>query len=109
MRQVFNKLVRDKIPQKIQDNGEVAKTEILNDERFLQELHKKLFEETEEFVEEDSVEELADLMEVIYAIARLRGIDMKYVEKIRQEKAQKRGAFEKRIFLIETEKGDENG
>ena len=48
-------------------------------------------------------------MEVIYAIARLRGIDMKDVEKIRQEKAQKRGAFEKRIFLIETEKGDENG
>ena len=108
MKQIFNKLVRDKIPQKIQDNGEVAKTEILNDERFLQELHKKLFEEAGEFVEEDSVEELADLMEVIYAIARLRGIDWKEMEKVRQEKAQKRGAFEKRIFLIETEKGEKN-
>ena len=107
MKQIFNKLVRDKIPQKIQNNGEVAKTEILNDERFLQELHKKLFEEAGEFVEEDSVEELADLMEVIYAIARLRGIDWKEMEKVRQEKAQKRGAFEKRIFLIETEKGEE--
>ena len=109
MKRLFNKLVRDKIPQTIQDNGEVAKTEILNDERFLEELHKKLFEEANEFVEEDSVEELADLMEVIYAIARLRGIDWKEMEKVRQEKAQKRGAFEKRIFLIETEKGEKNG
>lgn len=108
MKQIFNKLVRDKIPQKIQDNGEVAITETLDDERFLEELHKKLFEEAKEFVEEDSVEELADLMEVIYAIARLRGIDLEVVEQVRQEKAQKRGAFEKRIFLIETEKGEKN-
>ena len=102
MTKVFNKLVRDKIPQIIESNGEVAEVEILDDERFLNELHKKLFEEAEEFVEEDSPEELADLMEVLYAIARLRNIDLNEVETIRKEKAQKRGAFEKRIFLKET-------
>jgi len=102
MIKVFNKLVRDKIPQIIESNGEVAEVEILDDERFLNELHKKLFEEAEEFVEENSPEELADLMEVLYAIARLRNIDLNEVETIRKEKAQKRGAFEKRIFLKET-------
>ena len=102
MTKVFNKLVRDKIPQIIESNGEVAEVEILDDERFLNELHKKLFEEAEEFVEEDSPEELADLMEVLYTIARLRNIDLNEVETIRKEKAQKRGAFEKRIFLKET-------
>lgn len=102
MKKIFNKLVRDKIPEIIEANGESAEIEILDDQRFLQELHKKLFEEANEFVEEDSVEELADLMEVIYAIARLRGIDLEEVEKIRKEKAQKRGAFDKKIFLKET-------
>lgn len=102
MKKVFNKLVRDKIPEIIEANGESAEIEILDDQRFLQELHEKLFEEANEFVEEDSVEELADLMEVIYAIARLRGIDLEEVEKVRKEKAQKRGAFEKKIFLKET-------
>ncbi|MBO5394798.1 MAG: nucleoside triphosphate pyrophosphohydrolase [Clostridia bacterium] len=102
MKKVFNKLVRDRIPQIIEANGEKAEIEILDEERFLQELHKKLFEEANEFAEEDSPEELADLMEVIYAIARLRGIDLEEVEKIRQQKAQKRGAFDKRIFLKET-------
>lgn len=102
MKKVFNKLVRDKIPEIIEANGESAEIEILDDQRFLQQLHEKLFEEANEFVEEDSVEELADLMEVIYAIARLRGIDLEEVEKVRKEKAQKRGAFEKKIFLKET-------
>lgn len=102
MKKVFNKLVRDKIPEIIEANGENAEIEILDDERFLQQLHEKLFEEAKEFVEEDSVEELADMMEVIYAIARLRGIDLEEVEKVRKEKAQKRGAFDKKIFLKET-------
>ena len=95
----YNKLVRDRIPEIIQSNAEKPDIEILDDERFLQELHKKLFEEANEFVEDDSKEELADLMEVIYAIARLRGIDLNEVEKLRKEKAQKRGAFDKKIFL----------
>ena len=95
----YNKLVRDKIPQIILANGETPEVEVLDDGRFLEELHKKLFEEANEFVEGDSVEELADLMEVIYAIARLRGIDLGEVEKVRKEKAQKRGAFDERLFL----------
>ncbi|MBE7073937.1 MAG: phosphoribosyl-ATP pyrophosphohydrolase [Clostridiales bacterium] len=106
MKQVFNKLVRDKIPEIIKSNGGSAKCEILDEKRYLEELHKKLFEEAKEFIEEDAIEELADLMEVIYAIARLRKINLTEVEKVRIEKAEKKGAFEKRIFLIETEKGE---
>ena len=100
----YNKLVRDRIPEIIEANGEKPDIDILDDERFLQELHKKLFEEANEFVEDDSKEELADLMEVIYAIARLRGIDLNEVEKLRKEKAQTRGAFDKKIFLKNVEK-----
>ena len=103
MKRVFNKLVRDKIPQIIEENGERAEIEILDNKRYLEELHKKLFEEANEFIEDDSQEELADLMEVIYAIARLKGIDLEKVEKIRKQKAEKRGAFDKKIFLKETE------
>ena len=102
MKRVFNKLVRDKIPQIIEENGERAEIEILDNKRYLEELHKKLFEEANEFIEDDSQEELADLMEVIYAIARLKGIDLEKVEKIRKQKAEKRGAFDKKIFLKET-------
>lgn len=95
----YNKLVRDNIPEIIKNNGEQPITEVLNETRYLEELHKKLFEEATEFVEEDSIEELADLMEVIYAIARLRNINLDEVEQIRKQKAHKRGGFEKRIFL----------
>ena len=102
MKRVFNKLVRDKIPQIIEANGESAEIEILDDKRYLEQLHKKLLEEANEFLEEDSPEELADLMEVIYAIARLQGINLEEVEKIRKQKAEKRGAFDKKIFLKET-------
>ena len=102
MGKIFNKLVRDKIPEIIKRNGEKPEIEILDDQRFLQELHKKLFEEVGEFVEEDSLEELADLLEVVYAIVRLKKIDLNEVEKIRKEKAEKRGAFEGKIFLKET-------
>jgi len=106
VKKAYNKLVRDKIPEIIQNNGEVPKFEILDSQEYLSELHKKLFEEANEFVEEDSQEELADLLEVIYAIAKHKNIDLVEVEKIRVEKSQKRGAFEKRIFLKSVDEKD---
>ena len=67
-----------------------ANCKILNDDEYLQELDKKLFEEAHEFIEEHSVEELADLMEVISAIIKLRNISLENVEKARKIKINKK-------------------
>lgn len=96
---VYNKLVRDKISEIIRANGETPETEVLGGKRYLEELHKKLFEEANEFVEEDSIEELADLMEAIYSIAKAKNINWDEMEKMRISKAESRGAFEQKIFL----------
>ena len=95
----YGKLVRDKIVDIIRKNGETPKYHTLNDEEDLKELHKKVFEEAQEFVEEDSPEELADLLEVVYAIAKHKNINMQEVEQIRLNKRDKRGGFDKKIYL----------
>ncbi|MDD2434787.1 MAG: nucleoside triphosphate pyrophosphohydrolase [Bacilli bacterium] len=96
---VYNKLVRDKIPDIIKkDNGEPI-TRILNDEEYLLELNKKLKEELDEYLEEGSIEELADMAEVMRAIIELKKITFEDFEEVRLIKVKKRGAFKERIFL----------
>ena len=95
----YGKLVRDRIIDIIIANGESPVYHTLSDEEYLKELHKKVFEEAQEFVEEDSPEELADLLEVIYAISKVKNINMEEVENIRLKKREKRGGFEDRIYL----------
>lgn len=94
-----NKLVRDRIPEIIEAAGKHCRTEILAPEAYLIMLDRKLNEELAEYQESKSMEELADLLELICAVARARGSSMEEVEKIRREKAEKRGGFEKRILL----------
>lgn len=104
MKYVYNKLVRDKIPEEINKKGDrKANYRILNDKEYIEELDKKLFEEAHEFVEEHSVEELADLMEVIGAIMKIKDISLEDVQKEREIKNYKKGKFENRIFLIDVE------
>lgn len=104
MKYVYNKLVRDKIPQEINKiEGRKANYKILNDNEYLQELDKKLFEEAHEFIEEHSVEELGDLMEVISAIIQVKNISMEEVEKARLNKKNKKGGFNDKIYLIDVE------
>lgn len=104
MKYVYNKLVRDKIPQEInKKEGRKANYKILNQDEYLKELDKKLFEEAHEFVEEHSIEELGDLMEVIFAIMKAKEISINEVEKAREVKKNKKGAFDDRIFLIDVE------
>lgn len=104
MKYVYNKLVRDKIPEAINKKGDrKANYRILNDKEYIEELDKKLFEEAHEFVEEHSVEELADLMEVIGAIMKIKNISLEDVQKEREIKNYKKGKFENRIFLIDVE------
>lgn len=101
----YDKLVRDKIPQIIEAGGNSCVTEILSDEEYLRRVDEKLSEELAEYYADGSIEELADLLEALYAAARARGYTLAQLETVRREKAEKRGGFEKKILLREvTEK-----
>lgn len=104
MKYVYNKLVRDKIPEEINKKSDrKANYRILDDNEYLKELDKKLFEEAHEFVEEHSTQELADLMEVIVAIMKANNISLDDVERARNIKNEKKGKFENKIYLIDVE------
>lgn len=99
---LHNKAIRDKIPEIIEKSGSKANVKRLSDEEFLEEMEKKLDEEVSEYHENKSIEEIADIIEVIERIAELRGTSAKELRKIKDEKSEKRGRFEKNLFLIET-------
>lgn len=107
---IYNKLVRDLIPEIIQADGKSCETEILDEHTYLIELKNKLSEEVSEYLEADkddqALEELADILEIMQALAKSHGGSIETVEKIREEKAQKRGGFERRIFLKSVEEND---
>ena len=96
---IYNKLVRDKIPEIIQASGKTCETEILSDDEYLQMLDKKLDEELAEYHQEQNIEELADLLEVLYATAKARGYSIEELEQVRVEKQTARGGFDKKILL----------
>ena len=100
----YNKVVRDKIPEIIKESGKKFNLKQLDDESFLAELEKKLIEEVNEYAESKDVEELADLLEVIYRISELRGVSSDELDEIRKDKAEKRGKFDSNLFLIDAEK-----
>ena len=97
----YNKLVRDRIPDIIEESGKTCVTEILSDEEYLRMVDAKLDEELAEYHKDQNIEELADLMEVIYAAAVARGYTIEQLEKARTNKIEKRGAFQKKILLVE--------
>ena len=97
---VHNKIVRDKIPEIIESQGNSPNTRILSEEEALDTLVEKLFEEANEFSDDRNLEELADLLEVIQSLAELLGHTPEDLEKARKEKVLKRGGFKKRIYLL---------
>ena len=99
---IYNKLVRDKIPEIISANGECCNVRILEDEDYRICLEKKLDEEVGEFHRDRNLEELADILEVVYALAECLGSRQELME-IYDAKHQKRGGFSQRIFLISKE------
>ena len=106
MEQTFQKLVRDFIPEKIEKNGEIAVTRILEDSEFRKELYQKLLEEANEVIhantKDERLMELADVFEVLRVIAELEGSNIEEVEEKAKAKRLKRGGFDKRIFLEKT-------
>lgn len=100
---VFNKLVRDKIPEILMKNGCEPEVEILSDDAYVEALSQKLLEEANEVISaEDKVnkiEEIADVLEVIYAIMGTLEVTSEDVENVRLQKKEKRGGFNSKILL----------
>jgi predicted house-cleaning noncanonical NTP pyrophosphatase (MazG superfamily) len=102
MEKVYNKLVRDNIPEIIENNGETPIIRILTNEEYKLELEKKLYEEYNEVLEasgENRIEELADMLEIIIALSKLENSNLDEVIEVSKEKVKKRGAFNKKIYL----------
>ena len=101
---IYNKLVRDKIPEIIASKGGKAKTRILPDEEYRTFLEAKLDEEVGEYHRDKNAEELADILEVVYALATSIGCSREELMEIYQKKHDTRGGFEQKILLISSEK-----
>ena len=95
----YDKLIRDKIPEIIEQSGKKCIVEVMDNDTYIEYLDKKLNEELAEYQQDKSIEELADLFEVIYAVVAARGYSVEKLERIRLEKAKERGTFEKRLLL----------
>ena len=96
----YHKLVRDKIPAIIEQNGKVPVVRILGDAEYAYYLEQKLDEEVSEFHKDKNVEELADILEVVYALAENMGHTKEELLEACQKKHDERGGFRDRIFLI---------
>ena len=103
MKKTYHKLIRDRIPEIIVAQGKCCIVKKLPDEEYLEMVDAKLDEELAEYHEDHSIEELADLMEVIFAAAEALGYTKEQLEKVRSEKEAERGAFRKRLLLMEVQ------
>ncbi len=101
MERIYNKLVRDNIPNIIENNKEKPIIRILNDDEYKIELEKKLYEEYEEVInsKENRIEELADMLEVIKALGHLENKSLNDIIDVANQKNKSRGSFNKKIFL----------
>lgn len=97
----YNKLIRDKIPQIIEQTGKHAHIEVLDEYEYKRFLEDKLEEELDEYLESGNIEELADLVEVVHALLKCKNISIETFEKMRKQKAEDRGVFDKRFLLKE--------
>ena len=97
----YHKLIRDKIPEIVEASGKTAITEVMNDRDYLAAIDEKLGEELSEYLESHALEELCDLLEVIYAAAFANGYTVEALHKAREDKAKERGGFSKKLRLLE--------
>ena len=100
-RTVHNKLVRDRIPEIIEASGKTCTVDILPNDAYIEALDAKLNEELAEYQQSKSLEELADLLEVMGAVVKARGYTWDDLTRVRKGKRAQRGAFDQRIFLKE--------
>jgi predicted house-cleaning noncanonical NTP pyrophosphatase (MazG superfamily) len=103
---VYNKAIRDKIPEIIEKSGSKCNVKALSDIEFLEKLEEKLHEEVIEYQSDKNPEELADILEVVNRIAELKGISKEKLDQIRIKKSEERGGFKDNLFLIDTTKSE---
>ena len=94
----MGKLVRDKIPQIIIEDGRTPIVRTLSDEEYLSELDRKLNEEVAEYQADKSLEEMADVLEVLLAICEARGHSVDELMEVRDKKREKRGGFRDKVY-----------
>ena len=102
-KEVFNKLVRDKIPAHIRKHGKEPNCYVAEVDEYWMALKEKLQEEVTEFLESEAIEEIADILEVVDALCIARGVELQEVYQIKKDKAEQRGAFAKRVMLIDVQ------
>ena len=100
---VYNKLVRDKIPAMIRAQGETPHTRVLEQAEYTARLEAKLDEEVREYHRDRNLDELADILEVVYALAENLGHSRQELESVYDRKHDARGGFRDRLFLISKE------
>jgi predicted house-cleaning noncanonical NTP pyrophosphatase (MazG superfamily) len=105
MVKVYNKLVRDRIPEIIEKDNKTCKTRILSDEEYMDYLNQKLNEELKEYQEEHDIHELADVQEIINAIVKAKHLTLKEFDSLREAKKETNGGFDKKIFLESVDDG----
>lgn len=103
MAREYDKLVRDRIPEMIEENGETPHVRVADGDEYERRLREKLDEEVREFREDGDVEELADVLEVVHALREQEGVSAERLEAIRAEKAEERGRFDDGIVLERVE------
>jgi predicted house-cleaning noncanonical NTP pyrophosphatase (MazG superfamily) len=99
----YHKLIRDKIPEIIESKGGKAEIRVLTDDEYAFYLEAKLGEEVGEYHRDKTAEELADILEVVYALAATIGCSKEELLEIYQQKHDARGGFKKKLFLISSE------
>ncbi len=96
---IYNKLVRDNIPEIIKNNGEEPIIKILEETEYKKLLHLKLLEEVNEYLLDKNIEELADTYEVFISILEVQEIDIEKLKKVALEKRVKNGGFKNKVYL----------
>ncbi|MBT3582388.1 nucleoside triphosphate pyrophosphohydrolase [Candidatus Woesearchaeota archaeon] len=99
----YDKLVRDKVPEIIKTFDRIPFTHTAEDDEYIKKLKAKLLEEVNEFINTDEEKELADILEIIYAICESKGIELAELEVTRRQKAKEKGSFKQKLILEKVE------
>ena len=108
MKKIYKKLIRDRIPEIIENSGSKSKIRTLDDEEYKEELLKKIVEEAKEVLEtkgdrKEFIKEIGDVLELIDYLIKVFNLDSEEIEKVKKERKESRGGFDKKLFLEYTE------